>query len=50
MNRAFEGLDEGYENSLKEYQKKQILQLNNLIVLLLGDLSAGDRQKIMTIW
>lgn len=49
MNLAFEGLEEGYENSLKEYQKKQIAQLNSLIMLLLGDLSAGDRQKIMTI-
>lgn len=46
---AFEGLEEGYENSLKEYQKKQISQLNNLIMLLLGDLTPGDRQKIMTI-
>lgn len=39
----------GYENALKDYQKKQIQQLNNLIVLLLGDLTVGDRQKIMTI-
>lgn len=49
MKLAFEGLEEGYESSLKEYQKKQINQLNNLIMLLLRDLSAGDRQKIMTI-
>ena len=27
----------------------QITQLNNLITMLLGDLSSGDRQKIMTI-
>ncbi|XP_063367395.1 dynein beta chain, ciliary-like [Cydia amplana] len=48
-NQAFEKLEEGYENALKDYQKKQINQLNNLIVLLLGDLTVGDRQKIMTI-
>lgn len=46
---AFEKLEEGYENSLRDYQKKQILQLNSLIELLLGDLTQGDRQKIMTI-
>lgn len=34
---------------MKDYQKKQIAQLNALIVLLLGDLTVGDRQKIMTI-
>ena len=34
---------------MKDYSKKQIQQLNDLITLLLGDLSKGDRQKIMTI-
>ncbi|XP_045527512.1 dynein beta chain, ciliary-like [Pieris brassicae] len=48
-NQAFEKLEEGYEGALKDYQKKQIMQLNALIVLLLGDLTVGDRQKIMTI-
>ena len=42
-------LEEGYENSLKHYYKKQIGQLNHLITLLLGNLSKGDRQKVMTI-
>ncbi|CBY09824.1 unnamed protein product [Oikopleura dioica] len=46
---SFGRLEEGYENAMKEYSKKQITQLNNLITLLLGDLSKGDRQKIMTI-
>lgn len=46
---AFARLEEGYENAMKDYSKKQIQQLNNLITLLLGDLSKGDRQKIMTI-
>ncbi|XP_037911922.1 dynein beta chain, ciliary-like [Hermetia illucens] len=48
-NAAFAKLDMGYENALKDYQKKQINQLNALILLLLGDLTPGDRQKIMTI-
>lgn len=42
-------MEEGYENTLKEYYKKQVQQLNTLINLLLGDLSKGDRQRIMTI-
>lgn len=46
---AFARLEEGYENALKDYQRKQINQLSALINLLLGDLTAGDRQKIMTI-
>ncbi|NWR24818.1 DYH17 protein, partial [Emberiza fucata] len=46
---AFESLEKGYENALKDYNKKQIARLNALISLLLGTLSAGDRMKIMTI-
>lgn len=46
---AFGKLEEGYENSLRDYQKKQVLQLSSLIGLLLGKLTDGDRQKIMTI-
>lgn len=49
MNIAFARLEEGYENALKDYNKKQITQLNQLIVMLLSKLSKGDRQKIMTI-
>lgn len=48
-NLAFGKLEEGYENALKDYQKKQISQLNALIMLLLGSLTAGERQKIMTV-
>uniref|UniRef100_A0A8C6ZJS4 Uncharacterized protein n=1 Tax=Nothoprocta perdicaria TaxID=30464 RepID=A0A8C6ZJS4_NOTPE len=47
---AFARLEEGYENAIKDYNKKQINQLNALISLLLGNLSAGDRMKIMTIF
>jgi dynein heavy chain len=49
VNIAFAKLEEGFENALKDYYKKQVSQLNSLITLLLGDLSKGDRQKIMTI-
>ena len=49
VNMAFVKLEEGFENSLKDYYKKQVSQLNSLITMLLGDLSKGDRQKIMTI-
>nr|XP_033816070.1 dynein heavy chain 17, axonemal isoform X1 [Geotrypetes seraphini] len=46
---AFARLEEGYENAIRDYNKKQIIQLNALITLLIGSLSPGDRQKIMTI-
>ncbi|KAJ8925640.1 hypothetical protein NQ315_009485 [Exocentrus adspersus] len=49
VNMAFARLEEGYENALKDYQRKQINQLNALINMLLGDLTPGERQKIMTI-
>lgn len=46
---AFEAIDEGNENAMKDYNKKQIDQLNNLIRLVQGELSRGDRQKIMSL-
>ena len=46
---AFTRLEEGYENALKDYYKRQIGMLNNLITLLLGNLTKGERQKVMTI-
>uniref|UniRef100_A0A669PYI5 Dynein axonemal heavy chain 9 n=1 Tax=Phasianus colchicus TaxID=9054 RepID=A0A669PYI5_PHACC len=46
---AFARLEEGYENAMKEYHKKQVTQLNTLVTMLIGQLSKGDRQKIMTI-
>uniref|UniRef100_A0A803SVB7 Dynein axonemal heavy chain 17 n=1 Tax=Anolis carolinensis TaxID=28377 RepID=A0A803SVB7_ANOCA len=46
---SFARLEEGYENAMKEYYKKQVTQLNTLITMLIGHLSKGDRQKIMTI-
>ncbi|KAM7371234.1 hypothetical protein PAMP_010722 [Pampus punctatissimus] len=46
---AFARLEEGYDNAMKEYYKKQVSQLNTLISMLVGQLSPGDRQKVMTI-
>ena len=46
---AFTRLEEGYENSMKDYYKKQVTQLNTLISMLVGKLTPGDRQKVMTI-
>ncbi|XP_073435796.1 dynein axonemal heavy chain 9 isoform X2 [Dendrobates tinctorius] len=46
---CFARLEEGYENAMKEYYKKQVTQLNTLITMLIGQLSPGERQKIMTI-
>ncbi|NXA28829.1 DYH17 protein, partial [Ibidorhyncha struthersii] len=46
---AFSRLEEGYENAMRDYNRKQINQLNALISLLIGNLTAGDRMKIMTI-
>uniref|UniRef100_A0A672KLN2 Dynein heavy chain hydrolytic ATP-binding dynein motor region domain-containing protein n=1 Tax=Sinocyclocheilus grahami TaxID=75366 RepID=A0A672KLN2_SINGR len=49
MYLAFERLAEGFETALRDYNKKQIAQLNSLINMLLGELNPGDRQKIMTL-
>ncbi|KAK5851425.1 hypothetical protein PBY51_002220 [Eleginops maclovinus] len=46
---AFVRLEEGYDNAMKEFHRKQVTQLNNLISMLIGQLTLGDRQKVMTI-
>ncbi|RLV89556.1 hypothetical protein DV515_00014816, partial [Chloebia gouldiae] len=46
---AFSRMKEGYEKAMREYHKKQVAQLNTLVTMLLGQLSRGDRQKVMTI-
>ncbi|VDN25471.1 unnamed protein product [Dibothriocephalus latus] len=45
----FARLEEGYENALKDFNKKQVSQLSALIGLLLGELTGQERQKVMTI-
>ncbi len=42
-------MEEGFSNALREYNKKQIMQLNTLINLLLGHLNEQDREKITTL-
>ncbi|UYV64230.1 DNAH9 [Cordylochernes scorpioides] len=54
VNAAFARMEEGYENALKEYFKKQtgltqVQQLNTMILMLLGQLTSQERQKIMTV-
>ncbi|KAI9221923.1 dynein heavy chain and region D6 of dynein motor-domain-containing protein [Blastocladiella britannica] len=49
VNVAFGRLEEGYENSIKDYYKKQCLQLTALITLIQGQLSSADRQMIMAV-
>ncbi|XP_044764909.1 dynein beta chain, ciliary [Coccinella septempunctata] len=49
VNIAFARLEEGYDNALRDYYKKQVSQLSILISHLLGDLTKQSRQKIMTI-
>lgn len=49
MGMAFGRLEEGYDNAMKDYYRKQVSQLNTLISMLVGQLSPGDRQKVMTI-
>ncbi|XP_032397932.1 dynein heavy chain 9, axonemal [Etheostoma spectabile] len=46
---AFARLEEGYDSAMKEYYRKQVSQLNTLISMLVGQLTPGDRQKVMTI-
>ncbi|XP_037954213.1 dynein beta chain, ciliary [Teleopsis dalmanni] len=48
-NEAFSKVQQRYENAIKDFNKKQVTQLNNLITLLLSDLTAAERQKIMTV-
>lgn len=49
VNRAFSNIQLGYESALRDYHRSLIVQLSSLIGMLLGDLTPGDRQRIMTI-
>ena len=48
VNIAFGRLEEGYENAMKEYVKKHIGFLNELITLLQGTLSKANRVMLQT--
>ncbi|KAM6104169.1 LOW QUALITY PROTEIN: dynein axonemal heavy chain 11 [Theristicus caerulescens] len=45
---AFGRLEESLASALKDCPRKQVTQLNAIITVLLGELSLGDQQKIMT--
>jgi len=49
MNEAFEQLEEGNDNALKDFVQKQMNFLLDLIGLINGELSKNDRKKIVTL-
>lgn len=49
VNRALSNMQLGYESALRDYHRSLVSQLSCLIGMLLGDLTPGDRQRIMTI-
>ena len=49
LDSVFKAIEDGYEQSMKDYYRTQIGRLNKLITLLLGTLTKGQRQKVMTI-
>mmetsp|Transcript_13737 Transcript_13737/g.31794 ORF Transcript_13737/g.31794 Transcript_13737/m.31794 type:complete len:4493 (-) Transcript_13737:49-13527(-) len=49
VNYAFDQLEEGNENALKDYNKKQIENLTMLTDMIMTDLTSNDRKKIITI-
>lgn len=49
VNMAFARLEEGLENAMKDFNKKQLAQLGALISMLIGKLSKDERQKVMTL-
>ncbi len=49
VNFAFDQLEEGNDNALREYNQKQIAMLNTYAELILGELSSNDRRKIIML-
>ena len=49
VNWSFEQLEEGNENALRDFNKKQIDILNKYAELILGDLTSNDRRKIIML-
>ena len=46
---SFDQLEEGNENALRDYNKKQVDILNKYAELILGELSSNDRRKIIML-
>lgn len=49
VSEAFDELEEGNEDALKNEYERQVSQLSGLIELINGDLSALDRKKLITL-
>lgn len=49
VNEAFEELEDGNEDALKEVLETQKQQLSDIIALINGDLSKNDRKKLITL-
>lgn len=49
INFSFDQLEEGNENSMSDYNAKQIATLNKYAELILGELTGNDRKKIITL-
>ena len=49
VNWSFEQLEEGNENAMRDFNKKQIDILNKYAELILGELSGNDRKKIIML-
>eukprot|EP00762_Andalucia_godoyi_P000343 ANDGO_03199.mRNA.1 Dynein beta chain len=49
VNKAFERLEEGDENAMKEYNKAQVEMLNNLADVVAMDLDGNMRRKVITL-
>lgn len=49
VNNAFERIEEGNKNAMRDYHKQQVSQIAKLTQLVQGKLSSGDRRKIITL-
>ena len=49
VNIAFDQMEEGNENAMREYNQKQVEMLNGFVQLVLGELTSNDRRKIVMI-
>jgi dynein heavy chain len=49
VNIAFDQMEEGNENAMREYNQKQVEGLTKFVQLVLGELTSNDRRKIVMI-
>eukprot|EP00667_Euglena_gracilis_P000150 EG_transcript_150 len=48
-HQAFDQMEDGNEQAMKDFLKQQKAQLDGLITLVLGELTKGDRKKLVTL-